>query len=137
MHVSACVNYQHSVTGDLLSAFGYKWFIISVRLQVIYYQRSVTSDLLSAFGYKWFIISVRLQVIYYPRLVTSDLLSAFGYKWFIFDIQNAGVVTLFIIGNFDIFPLISLSDIASINLVTLILETIGQCGITLWHLIPI
>ena len=55
-------------------------------------------------------------MIYYQRSVTSDLLSAFSYKRFIFDIQNARVVTLFIIGNFDIFALISLSDIASINL---------------------
>ena len=36
-----------------------------------------------------------------------------------------------IISKLDIFPLISLSDIVSINLVTLILENIGQSDVLL------
>jgi hypothetical protein len=39
------------------------------------------------------------------------------------------------IGNLYIFPLISSSDIVSINLMTLILENISQCHITIWYLI--
>jgi hypothetical protein len=35
------------------------------------------------------------------------------------------------------FHLISTSEIVNINLVTLILEKIGQCEVTLWDLLPI
>ena len=42
---------------------------------------------------------------------------------------------LHFIGKFDIFLLISLSDIVSIIGLTLLLENIGQCDITWWHLI--
>lgn len=40
-----------------------------------------------------------------------------------------------IIGNLNIFPFITQSDIVSIKFVTLILENIAQCDVTLWNLI--
>jgi len=46
-------------------------------------------------------------------------------------------IYIFIISNVVISPFISPRDMVCINSVTLILENISQCDVTLWRLIPI
>jgi hypothetical protein len=53
------------------------------------------------------------------------------------QVGTTNIAIMKIIAKFDIFPLISQSDIVSVYLVILILENIGQCDITLWRLIAI
>jgi hypothetical protein len=88
----------------------------------------------------------RVQFVCYNRKScrkNSDMLQVFTDKLYHLRLYWAQLVTMGgnqthnFRDNFNIFPLISLIDIVSINLVTLIKESIGQCGITLQCLILI
>ena len=70
-------------------------------------------------------------------IISSYRISSLILKMLLVDRDQSKKANIMDIGQLNIFPLILLSDIVSINLVTLILENSGQFDVTLWRFISI